>query len=83
MASIELLNALSTGANTVTTVASALGLSRTEAEQQLSAATARGFLLWEDADGRFTDVVSAGRSVRLSTPGLEELHRLRVAAAGR
>jgi hypothetical protein len=38
VATLELLNALSTGANTTTTVATVLGMSRAETTRQLSAA---------------------------------------------
>jgi DNA-binding IclR family transcriptional regulator len=44
VASLELLEALSQGANTVTTIATALGISRAEAARQLSAATASGLV---------------------------------------
>ena len=83
MASLQLLDALSTGANTVATVATTLGISRAEAAQQLSAATASGLIGWEDDDRHSTDVDADRRFARLSTAGLEELHRLQEAAAGR
>jgi DNA-binding IclR family transcriptional regulator len=82
-ASLELLDALSSGANTVTTLATALGIPNEEAARQLSAATARGLVIWADGHNRFTEVDAARRSVHLSTAGLTELLRLREAAAGR
>jgi DNA-binding IclR family transcriptional regulator len=83
VASLELLDALSRGANTVTTVATVLGISRAEAARQLSAATASGLVGWEDADSHLTHLEADRRFARLSTAGLEELHRLQEAAAGR
>jgi DNA-binding IclR family transcriptional regulator len=83
MASLELLDALSTGANTVTTVATALGISRAEAARQLSAATAGGLVGWVDDDSHLTHLDAGRRFARLSTAGLEELARLQEAAAGR
>ena len=83
MASLELLDALSRGANTVAAVATALGISRAEAARQLSAATAGGLVGWEDGDSHLTDLEADRRFARLSTAGLEELHRLQEAAAGR
>ena len=83
MASLQLLDALSTGANTVATVATTLGISRAEAAQQLSAATPSGLVGWEDDDSHLTHLEADRRFARLSTAGLEELHRLQEAAAGR
>jgi hypothetical protein len=83
VASLELLEALSTGANTVTTVATALGISRAEAARQLSVATASDLVGWEDDHSHSTDLEADRRFARLSTAGLEELHRLQEAAAGR
>jgi DNA-binding IclR family transcriptional regulator len=82
VASLELLDALSRGAKTVTTVATALGISRAEAARQLSATTVSGLVGWEDDDSHLTHEADR-RFARLSTAGLEELHRLQEAAAGR
>jgi DNA-binding IclR family transcriptional regulator len=79
VANLELLDALSTGANTITSVAGALGVSRADAAGQLSAATAKGLVAWEDEHGHFTDVDAARRFVHSSTAGLKELQRLRTA----
>jgi DNA-binding IclR family transcriptional regulator len=81
VASLELLNALNMGANTVTGVASALGISHAEAARQLTAATASGLIAWEDDAGHFTDVDATRRFAHLSTAGLKELHRHQQAAA--
>jgi DNA-binding IclR family transcriptional regulator len=83
VASLELLEAFSAGANTVTTVAAALGLSSEETARQLSAATARGLVIWADDQSHFTEVDAARRFAHLSTAGLTELHRRRQAAPGR
>ncbi|MFZ0385863.1 MAG: hypothetical protein WAL22_09375 [Solirubrobacteraceae bacterium] len=83
VACLELLDALSMGANTVAGVASALGISRAEAARQLSAATASGLIAWEDDASHFTDVDATRRFAHLSTAGLEELHRHQEAAADR
>ena len=79
MADLELLEALNTGANMVTTVASTLGIAYTNASQQLNAATARGLVIWQDDEHHLTDIADHRRFVRLSTAGLKELHRLRQA----
>jgi hypothetical protein len=73
VASLELLDALSTGANTVTSVANALGISHAETAQQLRAATASGLVAWEDDDRQFTDVAADRRyalnpGTRATTP---------------
>jgi hypothetical protein len=81
--SLELLDALSTGANTVRAVATALASHAGRPARQLSAATASGFVGWEDADSHLTHLDADRRFARLSTAGLEELHRLQEAAAGR
>jgi hypothetical protein len=82
VASLELLDALNTGANTVTSVANALGISSAEAMQQLSAATARGLVTWEDDDSHLTELDAPHRFAHLSTAGREERHRLKAAPAG-
>ena len=83
MASLELLDALSTGANTVTSVANALGISHAETARQLRAATASGLVAWEDDDRQFIEVAAARRYAHASTAGLEQLHRLRERQPGR
>ena len=77
MISLELLDALSTGTNTVTSLADALGISHEQASQQLSAATTNGLVAWADENGQFTDVDADRRYAHASTAGLEQLHRLR------
>jgi DNA-binding IclR family transcriptional regulator len=83
VASLELLDALSTGANTATGIANALGISHAETERQLRAATASGLVAWEDDDRQFTDVAADRRYAHASTAGLEQLHRLRERQPGR
>ena len=65
----------------VTGVASTLGIAYDEASRQLSAATQRGLVVWQDDDHHFTDVAADRRFAHLSTAGLKELHRLEQAAA--
>jgi hypothetical protein len=81
VASFKLLDALSAGADTITSVAAALGIPDLEAKRRLSAATTRGLVIWADRDDHFTEIDMARRSVRLSTPGLMELELLRLQEA--
>lgn len=83
VANLELLNTLNGGATTVTTVAAALGITPEEATQQLNVLTAHKLVIWADEHNQFTELNTARRSVRLSTAGLRELHRLQQAEAGR
>jgi DNA-binding IclR family transcriptional regulator len=78
---LALLDALNTGANMVTSIASTLGIPFAEAERQLGAATAGGLVIWQDDDHHFTDADVDRRFAHLSTAGLKELHRLHQAAA--
>jgi DNA-binding IclR family transcriptional regulator len=81
--SLELLDALSTGTNTVTSLADALGISHEQAARQLSAATTNGLVVWADDDGQFTDVDADRRYAHASTAGLELLRRLQERQPGR
>jgi hypothetical protein len=82
VASLELLDSLSTGASATTTLSTALGTSRAETKRQLSAATTRGFI-----HGRTTTIASPTPTQTAGfahppTTELQELHRLQETAVG-